>query len=171
VQAARTRIPDLTVTTDLIAGFPGETETDFADTVAFARRVGFAHMHVFPYSAREGTAAARFGSPVPQAERKRRVRLLTELDAALEAQVRAAFIGQVRPVLWENHCPAPSASLAEKGDRALGTWSGLTDNYLRVLTAVPAELDLHNRIIPMRLAHLDGVDLWGEIATDGRDED
>ena len=52
--AARSRIPDLTITTDLIAGFPGETEADFEQTVAFAQRIGFAHMHVFPYSAREG---------------------------------------------------------------------------------------------------------------------
>jgi threonylcarbamoyladenosine tRNA methylthiotransferase MtaB len=171
VQAARARIPDLTVTTDLIVGFPGETEADFAETVAFARRVEFAHMHVFPYSAREGTAAARFGSPVPQAERKRRVRLLTELDAELEAQVRASFIGQIRPVLWENHGPLPTASLTEKREQATGVWSGLTDNYLRVLAAVPAELDLHNRIIPMRLARLHGIDLWGEMAADGRAED
>jgi threonylcarbamoyladenosine tRNA methylthiotransferase MtaB len=171
VQAARARIPDLTVTTDLIVGFPGETEADFADTVAFARRVEFAHMHVFPYSAREGTAAARFGNPVPQAERKRRVRLLTELDAELEAQVRASSIGQIRPVLWENHGPLPTASFTEKKGQATGVWSGLTDNYLRVLTAAPAELDLHNRIIPMRLASLHGIDLWGEMAADGKDED
>ena len=103
VAAARARIPGLTITTDLIVGFPGESEADFEQTLAFARRVGFAHMHIFPYSAREGTAAARFGGQVPEIERKRRVRELSELDAELGAAVRASFVGQVRPVLWEQH--------------------------------------------------------------------
>ena len=164
--AARARIPGLTLTTDLIAGFPGEAEADFADTVAFARRVGFAHIHAFPYSAREGTAAARFGGQVPEPERKRRVRALAELDAELGAAVRTAFLGQTRPVLWESHEPTPtsgveaSAGLVESpaeastpepqgGNSAI--WSGLTDNYLRVLTHAPAGLDLHNRISPVRL--------------------
>ena len=102
VAAARAAIPGLTVTTDLIAGFPGETEVDFSETLDFARRVGFAHIHAFPYSARQGTAAARFGGQVPEAERKRRVRALIELDAELGTTVRRTFVGEVRPVLWEN---------------------------------------------------------------------
>ena len=89
VAAARAAIPGLTVTTDLIAGFPGETEEDFGETLDFARRVGFAHIHAFPYSARQGTAAARFGGQVPEVERKRRVRALIELDVELGATVRA----------------------------------------------------------------------------------
>jgi threonylcarbamoyladenosine tRNA methylthiotransferase MtaB len=151
VAAARAAIPDLTVTTDLIVGFPGETEDDFAQTVAFARRVGFAHLHVFPYSARQGTAAARFDGQVPEAERKRRVRILTALDAELGAAVRASFIGQTRPVLWESR---------EDGG---AIWSGLTDNYLRVLTVAPTDVDLHNRIIPTRLVRAEGDALWGKM--------
>ena len=102
VAAVRTAIPGLTITTDLIAGFPGETEGDFSETLDFARRVGFAHIHAFPYSARQGTAAARFDGQVPEVERKRRVRALIELDAELGATVRRTFVGEVRPVLWEN---------------------------------------------------------------------
>jgi threonylcarbamoyladenosine tRNA methylthiotransferase MtaB len=151
VDAARARIPGLTVTTDLIAGFPGESAADFEQTLAFARRVGFAHMHIFPYSAREGTAAARFGAQVPEVERKRRVRELAALDAELGAAVRSAFVGQVRPVLWEHAMDA-------------GVWSGLTDNYLRVSAATSPDADLHNRITPTRLTRLDGDSLWGEIA-------
>jgi threonylcarbamoyladenosine tRNA methylthiotransferase MtaB len=151
VDAARAPIPGLTITTDLIAGFPGESEADFEQTLAFARRVSFAHMHIFPYSAREGTAAARFGGQVPEVERKRRVRELSALDAALGTMVRASFVGQVRPVLWEHATNA-------------GVWSGLTDNYLRVSTATPPDADLHNRITPTRLIRLDGDSLWGEIA-------
>ena len=145
------RIPGLTITTDLIAGFPGESVADFEQTLAFARRVGFAHTHIFPYSAREGTAAARFGGQVAEAERKRRVRELGALDAELGMMVRAAFVGQVRPVLWEHATDA-------------AVWSGLTDNYLRVSTAAPPDVDLHNRIMPTRLTRLDGDSLWGEIA-------
>ena len=151
VDAAHARIPGLTLTTDLIAGFPGESEADFEQTLAFARRVGFAHMHVFPYSTREGTAAARLGGQVPEAERKRRVRELAALDVELGAAARASFVGQVRPVLWEHATDA-------------GVWSGLTDNYLRVLAVAPPDADLHNCITPTRLTRVDGDSLRGDIA-------
>jgi len=214
VAAARTAIPGLTVTTDLIAGFPGETEGDFSETLDFARRVGFAHIHAFPYSARQGTAAARFDGQVPEVERKRRVRALIELDAELGATVRRTFVGEVRPVLWENReatqlpenlsegffanhpepvfgelsravegrltsrTPSASSGQAQGAQAMIGAgselslgpdarpiWSGLTDNYLRVLAAAPAELDLHNRITPLRLERLEGDALWGAITT------
>ncbi len=154
VETARARIPGLTVTTDLIAGFPGETEAHFAETVAFARRNRFAHMHIFPYSAREGTAAARFAGQVPAEERKRRVRILHELDVELGQAVRAGFVGQVRPVLWEQ----PLHAQPESG---LVVWAGLTDNYLRVLATAPVGADLHNRITATRLVGLQGDDLAG----------
>lgn len=153
-EAARAAIPGLTLTTDLIAGFPGETEVDFAQTLAFARRLGFAHIHAFPYSARKGTAAADFADQVPEAERKRRVRLLHDLDAELGHAVRAASVGQVRPVLWES-----------REDAAAVTWSGLTDNYLRVLVQTPADIDLHNRITQVRLVGLEDDALWGEVVS------
>jgi threonylcarbamoyladenosine tRNA methylthiotransferase MtaB len=164
VAAARAAIPGLTVTTDLIAGFPGETEEDFDETLGFAHRVGFAHIHAFPYSARQGTAAARFGGQVPEPERKRRVRALIALDAELGAAVRQSFIGDVRPVLWENHEAGPDAEQLHSTD-ARPVWSGLTDNYLRVLSAAPADLDVHNRITPVRLDRLDGDVLRGAMTT------
>ena len=88
---------------------------------------------------------------MPEVERKRRVRELAALDAELGAAARASFVGQVRPVLWEHATDA-------------GVWSGLTDNYLRVLAVAPPDADLHNRITPTRLTRLDGDSLWGEIA-------
>ncbi|MCX7671242.1 MAG: radical SAM protein, partial [Anaerolineae bacterium] len=162
VAAARHRIPGLTITTDLIVGFPGETESDFADTMAFARRVGFAHMHIFPYSARAGTAAARFGGQVPEAERKRRARILAELDEELGRAVRQAFLGQTRPVLWES----PLDDRPAEAGRTI--WAGLTDNYLRVLTVTTDGTDLHNRITPTRLMQMTDDQLWGEAVRDGR---
>lgn len=160
--AARVVIPGLTITTDLIVGFPGETAADFAQTLAFARQVGFAHLHVFPYSARAGTAAAHFDGQIPEAERKRRVAELNALDAELGMAVRTVFLGQTRPVLWENQV-AEAAPIHAPAQHA---WAGLTDNYLRVLTKVPIGLDLHNCITPTRLMSLDGDALWGEIAAD-----
>jgi threonylcarbamoyladenosine tRNA methylthiotransferase MtaB len=162
VEAARAAIPGLTITTDLIVGFPGETDSDFADTVAFAERVGFAHMHVFPYSARQGTAAARFSGQVIEAERKRRVHVLTELDARLGHAVRAAFVGQLRPVLWESRVQRRSELAAGASDDAVA-WSGLTDNYLRVRTNAPAGVELHNRITTARLTGIQGDELLGHV--------
>jgi threonylcarbamoyladenosine tRNA methylthiotransferase MtaB len=158
VESARAAIPDLTVTTDLIVGFPGETESDFEETVAFAERIGFAHMHVFPYSARQGTAAARFSGQVIEAERKRRVHVLTDLDERLGHEVRVSFVGQVRPVLWESTVTHSNEVAGEAV-----TWSGLTDNYLRVRTTVAPGISLHNGITPTRLVGLDGDDLLGEL--------
>ena len=159
VESARVRIPGLTITTDLIAGFPGERESDFAETIAFARRVGFAHLHVFPYSARKGTAAARFGDQVAATERRCRSQVLRDLDFELGQAVRRAHVGETRPVLWEHPVAAP-------GQRSrpddLVSWSGLTDNYLRVFAAAPADVDMHNRITMTSLVAVVGGELWGE---------
>jgi threonylcarbamoyladenosine tRNA methylthiotransferase MtaB len=156
VAEARVRIPGLMVTTDLIVGFPGESEANFAETLAFARRANFAHMHVFPYSARAGTAAARMPGQIPEAERRRRGRLLNELDSELGNLVRAEALGQVRAVLWET-------SVGSTGDNGQILWEGLTDNYLRVRCSAPTGFDLHNRILPGRLNRLEDGYLWAEV--------
>jgi threonylcarbamoyladenosine tRNA methylthiotransferase MtaB len=116
-------------------------------------------MHVFPFSARQGTAAARFGGQVPEAERKRRVHVLTDYDRRLGRAAREAFLGQVRPVLWENPVERRAG---ETGDGV--TWSGLTDNYLRVRAPAPAGMDLRNCITDTCLVALDGDDLLGAIS-------
>ncbi len=179
VESARAHIPGLTITTDLIAGFPGERESDFAETVAFARRVGFAHIHVFPYSARRGTAAAQFDGQVPEPERRRRSQVLRDLDVELGQTVRRGHVGEIRPVLWEHpvgqhnavRLPLPvtapgqadSYNLKEGREVELVTWSGLTDNYLRVFAPVPAGTGMHNRITMTPLVGIAGGELWGEI--------
>jgi threonylcarbamoyladenosine tRNA methylthiotransferase MtaB len=163
VAAARARIPGVTITTDLIVGFPGETETEFAQTMAFARRVGFAHMHVFSYSARAGTAAAHFSGQVPESERRHRSRVLNELDEELARAVWRANVGCQRLVLWESRS-------STQGGSSLEVWNGLTDNYLRVRTVAPAGTDLHNRITPTLLFRIDDEGLWGEIVTGSEKE-
>jgi threonylcarbamoyladenosine tRNA methylthiotransferase MtaB len=156
VEHARERIPDLTVTTDIIVGFPGETEEEFQQSLRFVESIGFAHLHVFPYSPRPGTAAARMQGQVPEAIKRERSAIMRELDARSGREVRRAQLGQIRPVLWEGE----GQSILESDQHV---WAGLTDNYLRVLTVVPSSVNLHNRITPVRLDRLEGDALWGEI--------
>jgi threonylcarbamoyladenosine tRNA methylthiotransferase MtaB len=141
---ARAAIPDLTVTTDLIAGFPGESEADFAQGLAFVQDCRFAHAHVFPYSAREGTAAARFSDQVSPTVRKQRVQHLQAAVAATGREERLRFVGTMRPVLWEGRGKPVAGS-------GLARWTGLTDNYLRVQALAPAAEDWHNGITLARL--------------------
>jgi threonylcarbamoyladenosine tRNA methylthiotransferase MtaB len=155
VDEARARIPGLVVSTDLIAGFPGETAADFDASLRFVEEMAFAHVHIFPYSAREGTAAASFGAQVALEERRQRVDALAAVAQRTGEAVRRSFLGDVRPVLWE--------TLERPANGAGPLWSGLTDNYLRVHTVAPAGLALENRITPARLVVVDGNVLWADV--------
>jgi len=157
VEEARARIPGLAVSTDIMAGFPGETATDFDASLRFVEEMAFAHMHIFPYSAREGTAAASFGGQVALEERRRRVDALAAVAQRTGAAVRRSFLGDVRSVLWE--------ALERPANGAGPLWSGLTDNYLRVQTTAPAGLALESRITPARLNGFDGDRLWAEVTS------
>src|SRR5690606_8502268 len=98
----RAAVPGAAITTDVIAGFPGETEADFDETLALCDDIGFARLHCFPYSARSQTAAAKMtGQVTPEVVRERMARLLSLGDALAERH-RAANEGTVRAVLWEN---------------------------------------------------------------------
>lgn len=152
VAEARSRIPDLVVTTDIIAGFPGETAEDFDESLRFVEEMRFAHVHVFPYSGREGTAAAGFGGQVLAAERRARVDAMESVARRTGDAVRRSFLGAIRPVLWE--------TLEHPANGTGAVWSGLTDNYLRVQTVAPAGVDLENRITPARLVELDDGGIW-----------
>ena len=150
--AARARIPDLVVTTDMIAGFPGESGADFDESLHFVAEMAFAHIHLFPYSARAGTAAASFGGQVPLDVRRQRVPALEQVARESGQRVRQSFLGQQRPVLWEAQ---------EQPTNGHGpVWTGLTDNYLRVRVSAPADVDLENRIVSARLVALEGDVIW-----------
>lgn len=154
VEAARAACPEMAITTDLIAGFPGETEAEFAETLAFVQALGFAGGHIFTYSARPGTAAATMPDQVPHARRKERNARLREGLAAGAAAYQARFTGQVLPVLWER-----AAGLGPEG------WemAGLTDNYLRVFVTAPR--DLWNEITPVVLGEPLAQGLQGRLVT------
>ncbi|HIC90053.1 MAG TPA: tRNA (N(6)-L-threonylcarbamoyladenosine(37)-C(2))-methylthiotransferase MtaB [Anaerolineae bacterium] len=155
VAQARAAIPDLIVTTDVIVGFPGETDAEFTTSLRFVEQMRFAHIHVFPYSRREGTAAAWMGGHVADAVKRARVVAMQELDQRSGHAERSRFLGTVRPVLWEQSKPLTD------GQRR---WSGLTDNYLRVYADVSESENLTNHITFTRLVALEGNKLRGEIA-------
>ncbi|HQW50984.1 MAG TPA: MiaB/RimO family radical SAM methylthiotransferase [Tepidiformaceae bacterium] len=141
-------VPGAAITTDVIAGFPGESDEDFEATFAFCRHVGFARLHCFPYSPRARTTAARLpGQLPPEAKQERMARLLA-LSEELSLAFRAEHAGAVRPVLWESERPARGA----EGP----LWHGHTDNYIPVYAAGDALL---NRVTPVRLGEVyhDGV--------------
>ena len=98
----REAFPGCALTTDVITGFPGETEEEFAETVAFVRKIGFARIHVFPYSARQGTPAASMPGQVPKAVREERARLLIAEGKQAAASWAEGQLGRVRPVLVED---------------------------------------------------------------------
>ena len=116
VERVRAAVPDCSITTDVIAGFPGETDDDHSRTISVIERVAFADAHVFPYSSRPGTSAAHLDGQVDGGVRAGRAAQIREITEAHAIQHRMRFIGVSRPVLWE-------------GDSRS---SGLTDNYLRV---------------------------------------
>ena len=97
----RGAFPRCAITTDVITGFPGETEEEFSETLAFSREIGFARMHVFPYSARQGTLAAKMPAQVPKAVREERARRLIRLGNELACAYREAMIGRDVQVLVE----------------------------------------------------------------------
>ena len=142
----RAAIPDAAITTDVIAGFPGESEAEFAETLALCRAVGFARLHCFPYSQRSRTTAARLPGQVPPAVRKERMSRLSALNAELSHAFRSRFLGTTRPVLWE------TSEACAGGER----WFGHSDNYIGVFSEAAHS---RNELTPAYLAALyhDGV--------------
>jgi threonylcarbamoyladenosine tRNA methylthiotransferase MtaB len=136
VARVREAIPDVAITTDLIVGFPGETDEDFAESLQFCQRMAFAKMHVFPYSRRSGTHAAEMPEQVDEQVKKQRSMQMLLLAKQSAYNFREQFKGRTMLVLWER----------ESND---STWEGLTDNYIRVVAR--SNEPLQNRLIPALL--------------------
>lgn len=115
IERLRAYFPEAAVTTDVIVGFPGETESSFARTRAFLEEVGFAQLHVFPYSPRAGTAAAKFADAVSEAEKRLRVAELLDLDRELRRRFRRRFLGRAVDVLPEVVLPPTHPAVREAG--------------------------------------------------------
>ena len=131
----RERVPGVAITTDLIVGFPGETDDEFARSLARTRELAFAKIHAFPYSERSGTAAAEMPDQVDPAEKKRRMSAALQLARRSERAFWRGNLGRTGEVLWER--------------RSAGRWLGTTDNYLPV--AAESAVDLERRLTAARL--------------------
>ncbi len=156
VHEARTHIPDLTLTTDVIVGFPGETEAEWRTCLEFIKEMNFAHMHIFTYSPREGTTAARLRGHLTKAVKRERSKTLHEVGDEMKRTHLARFEGQTRLVLWEGEFEA-----MEDGRRR---WKGYTDNYLRVTVTTDDQQNLVNKVLPAVLTRSTGDGYEGELA-------
>lgn len=123
----RNTLPDIMITTDIIVGFPGETDEDFKQTLDFAAECGFAKMHVFPYSKRKGTPAEKMPQQVEDTVKQQRAAALSELDNKMQQQAMEAVIGSNVEVLFEQ--PVDDTHI-----------EGLAGDYLRVLVTGDAKL-------------------------------
>ena len=157
VSAAREAVPDIAITTDIIAGFPGETEDEFAETLDFLKEMNFAGGHVFTYSARPGTGAARMKGQVKPELRKKRNHILQEAIEESAKSYREKFIGKNMSVLWES-----TSEMGEWGWKMEG-WTG---NYLRVNAFAPSPR--WNEIDTVLLNEVDGDRISGEISRRGK---
>ena len=146
-ETLRKYMPDCAVTTDVIAGFPGETDAEFQETMDFIRAVRLSRIHVFPYSRRKGTLADRMEGQVPEAVKHARAKALIALGNQLEREYVSSMVGTVQQVLFEQ--PA--------GDPACGLCEGYTGQYIRVRArANPGDL------LRVRLASAEGTLALGE---------
>lgn len=148
----KNRVPDIAITTDVIVGFPGETETDFETTCKFAESCGFSKMHIFPFSARKGTPAEKFAGAVTEAVKKERADILGRIDETMHKAFLQAMVGQTAEVLFEQ--PAGE-----------DYFEGLTGNYQRVFVKSGGR-NLGGEILPVKITAFDGEKLLGEIIKD-----
>lgn len=122
VKKIREKIEDIAITTDIIVGFPGEDERAFQESYDFVKEMNFSRLHVFPFSRREGTPAARMKDQIPAEQKKEYSSKMLQLNEELMANYQKRFIGTIRPVIVE-----------ENRDHETNLLTGMTDNYLRVL--------------------------------------
>ncbi|MBI4927137.1 MAG: MiaB/RimO family radical SAM methylthiotransferase [Anaerolineae bacterium] len=152
VELARSSSPDMAITTDVIVGFPGETEKEFSESLAFVQSLELAGGHVFSYSYREGTAAARMPGHLTTVVKKARSGKMRDALAACAHQFASRYVGQTLDVLWES-----TGGVGPQG------WHlhGMTDNALRVRAISPEKL--WNRISTVKMNELVEDQLYGSI--------
>ena len=147
VELLRRFFPQAALTTDLIVGFPGETEEEFGQTLDFLRRCAFSAMHIFPYSRRPGTPAAKMPGQISNGVKEERAQRAAQVAGEMERAYLESLVGQTMPVLFE-----------EMRD---GLWQGHTTRYTQV--AVLSEEDLHNQVRLVRFTQLQNQTLLGRL--------
>ncbi|MFC1994834.1 tRNA (N(6)-L-threonylcarbamoyladenosine(37)-C(2))-methylthiotransferase MtaB [Chloroflexota bacterium] len=148
VSLIREVVPEAAITTDVIVGFPGETEAEFEESYNLCQQMEFARIHVFPYSPRAGTQASQLPQQVDAHVKKERSQKILVLHNENTQNFRQRFLDRTMPVLWEQ----------QSGE---GVWSGLTDNYIKVY-AESGE-DLTNKLLSVKLLEVSGDGVWGEV--------
>ncbi|WP_053957572.1 tRNA (N(6)-L-threonylcarbamoyladenosine(37)-C(2))-methylthiotransferase MtaB [Inediibacterium massiliense] len=138
VDRLRRYMPDVSITTDIMVGFPGETDEEFEKTLDFVRKISFSQIHVFKYSKRKGTKAAGFSDQVDGKTKNQRSEELIELARECSIKYHKKFIGTQREVLFE------TLSVEREG-----YYEGLTDNYIRVLC--PSQISLEEKLLSVFL--------------------
>ena len=133
-------LPGLAITSDVIVGFPGETEEEFMETYQFVKVHQFSELHVFPYSKRTGTPAARMEDQVDEEVKNERVHRLITLSDQLAKEYASQFEGEVVEVI-------PEAGFI--GDKEKGLLEGFTDNYLKVV--FPGTEDMIGKIVKVKI--------------------
>ncbi|RLA21949.1 MAG: tRNA (N(6)-L-threonylcarbamoyladenosine(37)-C(2))-methylthiotransferase MtaB, partial [Gammaproteobacteria bacterium] len=138
VHEARIKVPHINITTDIIVGFPGETEQEWQESYNFIKQIGFGHIHIFTYSTRTGTKAATLPDPVQQTIKKQRSQQLHQLAEQMKHDFLKQNLGAALDVLWEGQ--------KEEVDTIKHRVFGYTPNYLRVSTLIDNSTSLENQI-------------------------
>jgi threonylcarbamoyladenosine tRNA methylthiotransferase MtaB len=151
INLIREEIPQVAITTDIIVGFPGESDAEFEQSYAFCQQAHFASIHVFPFSRRPETAAAGMPEQIKDQVKQERNQGMLELSRSSQRRFCEQFLGQTIPVLWEKETSPGS-----------GIYSGLTSNYIRVFAH--SEKSLSNEIAPVELVAFHKQGIWGQLA-------
>ena len=144
IQKIRAKLPDVAITTDVIVGFPGETEENFAATKEFVRSCGFSKIHIFPFSPRKGTPAASFSGVVSEKVKQRRAVELADVDRESHEKYCESMLDKTVTVLFEQ-------------ESAEGLWEGLSGNYVRVYAKSEDNLSGKIRKITLKDLYKDGM--------------
>ncbi len=156
IEKARSVVPEFNITSDIIVGFPFETEDDFKASIKLVEQAKFGHVHTFAFSKREGTKAAGLQEQIEEPIKKRRSQAMHQCAAKVKKQVMANLLGQSVDVLWEGK--------GKKLENGLRQFYGYTANYHKVTTVVAAGLALSNHILRCQILRLtDDVCLYAEI--------
>ena len=148
LEQIRMKVPGVAVTTDVIVGFPGETEEDFSATCSFVKQCGFAKMHIFPYSMRKGTPAAARKDQIPEPVKKQRAEKLAELDREMQLAYFTENIGKTHTVLVEQVVSEKSTGSSVANSK-LVLVEGLTENYIRTeMVGIP---ELCGKIVSVKI--------------------
>ncbi len=150
INLIREAIPQMAITTDVMVGFPGESDEEFEQSYRFCQQAGFANIHVFPFSLRPGTEAAKMPDQVNDKVKNERTQRMLELAGKCRHSFCQQFIGEPMRVLWE-----------KETNLGRGIYSGLTDNYIRVFTQ--SQEPLTNKIAVVRLTGFHDHGMWGEL--------